>query len=127
MKRVFYILLSLMIIAGLAVVVSCGGSTATTTTTPPQTSPPTTGPGGSFEITIQGEAFSPATINVAAGTTVIWMNRDPVAHTVTSDTDVFASGTLSQGDSFSFIFTESGVYPYHCTIHPNMRGTVTVE
>lgn len=53
-----------------------------------------------------------------------WSNRDPITHTVTSDTGLWDSGPLAQDQYFSFQFTEPGTYPYHCKIHPQMRGVV---
>ncbi|HUK36630.1 MAG TPA: cupredoxin domain-containing protein, partial [Vicinamibacterales bacterium] len=60
-------------------------------------------------------------------TTVVWQNNDTVAHTSTSNTNGWNSGTLQPGQSFGFTFTSPGTFPYHCTIHQNMVGTVTVQ
>ena len=84
------------------------------------------GPGVN-EVFIQGMAFVPATITVTAGTTITWTNKDAIAHTVTSDTNLFDSGSLSPGKSFTFTFATAGTYPYHCTIHPTMTATVSVK
>jgi len=43
-----------------------------------------------------------------------------------SDTPLFASANLGSGASFTFVFTAAGTYPYHCSIHPNMVGTITI-
>ena len=56
-----------------------------------------------------------------------WTNNDPVAHTVTSDNGVFASGNLSPGATFSYTFNTAGTYSYHCSIHTYMVGTVAVQ
>lgn len=81
-------------------------------------------------------AFDPQEVRVRAGTTVVWTNRDAVAHTVTSGTSDrtvgtpdgrFDSGLLMEGDTFAFTFTEPGEYSYYCTPHPWMRGKVIVE
>ncbi|MCP8315647.1 MAG: hypothetical protein H3Z51_02130, partial [archaeon] len=37
------------------------------------------------------------------------------------------SGPLYQGQSFSYTFTEPGVYVYHCDPHPYMVGTIIVQ
>lgn len=63
---------------------------------------------------------------VTAGTTVTWVNNDNVTHTSTSDTGVWNS-TLAPGASFSMAFPSAGTFTYHCAIHPNMVGTVTVQ
>lgn len=84
------------------------------------------GPGAN-EVFIQGMAFNPSTIKVAAGTTVKWTNKDAIGHTVTSGTNLFNSGTIATGGTFSFTFTTAGSYPYYCSIHPTMTATVTVN
>jgi plastocyanin len=63
---------------------------------------------------------------VATGTTVTWVNNDSITHTTTSNGGTW-NGNLAPGASFSFTFAAPGTYPYHCTIHPNMIGTITVQ
>jgi plastocyanin len=77
-------------------------------------------------ITIQGFAFSPATITVPVGTKVTWTNQDPATHTVTSDTGVFDSKNLTTGGTFSFTFNQAGSFAYHCAIHTRMVATIVV-
>lgn len=84
------------------------------------------GPGAN-EVFIQGMAFSPSSLTVTAGTTVTWTNKDAIGHTVTSNTNLFKSGTLSNGGTFSFTFATAGTYSYFCSIHPSMVGTITVN
>ncbi len=65
------------------------------------------------------------------GTEVVWVNQDAAPHTTTSGTpsevaNIWTSGNLSQGDSFSVTFTKLGSFPYFCRIHPSMTATVTV-
>jgi len=74
-------------------------------------------------------AYDPPTVTVQAGQTVTWNNQDTTAipHTVTSDGGTFDSGTLNQGKTFSHTYTTAGTFPYHCTIHPQMHGTVVVQ
>jgi plastocyanin len=90
------------------------------------TATPAAGPGA---ITIKSFAFSPGEMTVKEGTTVTWTNLDGVGHTVVSDAgapEAISSGPISQGGSFSFTFTKPGTYPYHCSIHPSMTGSVIV-
>jgi plastocyanin len=85
---------------------------------------------GANEVFIQGMAFTPGSITVAANTTITWTNKDGVSHTVTSDTGVtpsFDSGTINPNKTWSHLFATSGTFPYHCTIHPNMTATVVVD
>jgi plastocyanin len=86
-----------------------------------------TGGPGANQVFIQGMAFNPASITVTAGTTITWTNKDAVAHTVTSDSNAFNSGTVASGATFSFTFATAGSYSYHCAIHPSMVASVTVN
>jgi len=81
----------------------------------------------SNKIELSGFAFVPATVTVTVGTTVTWTNLDSVAHTVTSETDLFDSGNLAPNATFSYSFADRGTFSYYCTIHPSMRGKVSVE
>ena len=79
------------------------------------------------EVAIQDFTFSPDPLEISVGTTVTWTNEDSAPHTATADDGSFDSGTLEQGDSFSFTFEEPGTYTYFCEIHPDMTGTVVVS
>ncbi len=79
-----------------------------------------------IELSINGMAFSNPSLTIKAGQTVTWINNDPVAHTVTSDQGLWDFGDLDRGESFSFTFTTTGQYGYHCSIHPFMTGTIIV-
>ena len=86
-----------------------------------------TGVPGANEVLIQNMAFSPATITVSPGTTVIWTNKDAIAHTVTSDNSLFNSGSIGSNGTYSYTFSTAGSFPYHCSIHPMMKATVVVS
>ncbi len=103
---------------------SCSKSNAYNTPSP---GPGTKGGPGTNEVWIQGMAFTPSTITVAAGTTIKWTNKDAVNHTVTSDTGIFDSGTMGDGATFSQMFNNTGSFPYHCAVHPGMKATVIVN
>ncbi len=94
-----------------------------------QATPPTEEEAASVsnEIEISGFAFVPATVTVTVGTTVTWTNLDSVAHTVTSETDLFDSGNLTRNATFSYSFTDRGTFSYYCANHPYMKGEVSVE
>jgi plastocyanin len=76
------------------------------------------------DVSIQGFAFNPASVQVSTGDTVRWTNMDSTDHTVTGST--FNSGIIHTGQSYEFRFTTPGSYSYVCSIHPSMKGTVTV-
>ncbi|MDP6607305.1 MAG: plastocyanin/azurin family copper-binding protein [Dehalococcoidia bacterium] len=95
----------------------------TATPTPAATQAPAAGEQRATDI--QGIAFE-ATIEVAAGSRVIWTNQDGVMHTVTARDNSSDSGTFSQGATYSLTFSSSGTFNYFCTVHPFMQGTVVV-
>ena len=79
-------------------------------------------------VAIKNFAFSPATLQVKAGTTVTWTNQDTDAHTVTSAASggPLHSAALATHAAYSYTFTKPGTYAYICTIHPFMPATVEV-
>jgi plastocyanin len=81
------------------------------------------------EVKIDNFSFAPATLTVAAGTTVTWTNRDDIPHTVvsTDDPKAFRSKVLDTDEKFSYTFTKAGTFPYFCSVHPKMTGTVVVK
>lgn len=79
-----------------------------------------------WEVEIEDMAFAPRNLHINVGDSIEWRNRDDIGHTATSDNGVFNSGTLLRDQTFTFAFTDAGVYPYHCTPHPWMRDTITV-
>jgi plastocyanin len=83
----------------------------------------------SAEVKIDNFSFTPATLTVAVGTTVTWTNRDDIPHTVvsTDDPKAFKSKVLDTDEKFSYTFTKAGAYPYFCSVHPKMTGTVVVK
>ena len=81
---------------------------------------------GVTHVNMQNVAFQYATLQVRVGTTVTWTNQDSVPHSVTFNNGMKDSGLLNQGQSFSYTFTTPGTYPYYCTVHPSMVGTVNV-
>jgi predicted lipoprotein with Yx(FWY)xxD motif/plastocyanin len=87
---------------------------------------PPAGSGSATRAEIKGFAF-PSTIEVAAGQTVTWVNLDTEAHTVTADDGSFKSENLAKDATFQHTFSSAATVRYHCELHPNMTGTVTVS
>ena len=83
--------------------------------------------GNVVEVKVDNFSFSPQTITIKPGTTVIWTNRDDIPHTVVSDDKVFKSKVLDTDEKFSFTFDKAGNFPYFCSIHPKMVGKVIVQ
>ena len=118
------------LVAGIILMIAAGfvaGCSSGTTPAASASAQPAAGSGTA--ITIKNFAFDPPALTVKAGTVVTWTNQDGAAHTIVSDTgspEPFTSSPFSTGQSYSFTFTRPGTYPYHCSIHPSMTGTVTV-
>ena len=75
----------------------------------------------------RGVAWDPKTLVVARGDTVEWKNVDVVPHNVRQDKHVFWSKDFPPGTSFRWKATKRGTFPYKCTLHPEMTGTLTVK
>ena len=78
-------------------------------------------------ISIDNFTFSPQSLTVTPGTTVVWVNRDDVPHTVRSVDNKFKSGTLDTDDTFKFTFNDEGTFKYFCTVHTHMTGEIIVK
>jgi len=85
-------------------------------------------------IAIKDFAFDPGVLTIKKGKTVSWTNEDGAPHKIVSDAGTnpadstqFSSNNLSQGESYSYTFQETGDFKYHCQIHPSMKGKIIVE
>lgn len=79
---------------------------------------------GAGSVTMKDFSFSPGSISIKAGESVSWTNRGKEPHTATGDG--FDTGVVKSGGSGSARFPRAGSFPYVCSIHPSMRGTVRV-
>jgi plastocyanin len=114
------ILLSLT--AALAMIGCGGGSDGGGVVTPP---PP---PVLTTSVAIKNLAFSPKAIQVSPGATVNFANNDGTAHNVIfSSTAVTSVPEFTTGSRAVTMPTAPGTYPYHCTIHSGMTGSVLVQ
>ena len=102
----------------------------------------TTGGGGvtpTAAVSVQDFSFYPSTVSVRAGTVVTWSNVGAATHHPVADGGAFDLGDLApaqssgaygmssgMGGTGSFTFSTPGMYSYHCSIHPQMTGTITV-
>lgn len=66
-------------------------------------------------------------VAVSAGTTVSFLNSDKTTHTSTADGGLWSSSSIAPGKRFNVTLSTAGRFAYHCTIHPNMAGTITVQ
>jgi len=75
-----------------------------------------------------GGKYDPASITIKTGDSVTWdWQDDSASHTVTDDNGAFDSSSQSKGFTFSYKFDKAGTFGYSCTIHPAMKGSVTVQ
>ena len=109
-------------------IAACSGSATPAPSAQPSAGQSAAAPArGGSAVSIANFAFAPASVTVAAGTTVTWTNADNTEHTVTADDGSFKSDKLGTGAAFSQTFTKAGTFAYHCSIHPSMKGTITVH
>jgi plastocyanin len=91
------------------------------TAAPDQTVNPTV-----HTVNIQNFAFSQPSITVKQGETVTWVNKDSAPHTITGGNGGPNSQNLATDATYSFTFNTVGTFNYHCSLHPAMKGAVTV-
>ena len=87
---------------------------------------------GAANVTIKLFQYQPGRIQVKAGTTVTWLNEDEIFHTVTAVAAEGKGGGFDasldgKGKSFSFTFSQPGIYTYYCDRHEHMRGEIEVH
>lgn len=68
--------------------------------------------------------FDPVTITIKVGESVTWVNQDPVSHDAVAGDGSWKTDILGEGDSATITFNTPGTYPYICTLHAGMKGTV---
>ena len=78
-------------------------------------------------VTIEALQFSPPNLEVKAGDTVTWNNKDAFPHNVTAENKSFHSADMLSGRSWTFKASKKGVFPYVCTLHPTMRAVLIVK
>jgi plastocyanin len=135
---------SLAVAAALVLAVAgCGssssdsGAAAPATQAPASQAPASPAPAGgapsgsaaaaASAVKIQNFAFVPKALTVPAGGTVTWTFVDSTDHTVVADDNAFASQAEGNGMTYSHTFPTAGTVPYHCSIHPFMKATITVK
>jgi len=123
-----FVLIALLI--GLSI--GCNSSSNTPALTSPTPTPTPSASGTPASIVmgasiLSSTAYSPNPVAIAVGGAVTWTNNDTVTHTSTADGGTWNSGSIAPGGTFTRTFTTAGTFAYHCSIHPGMVGTVTVQ
>lgn len=104
--------------------------TADTATTAAPTAGTATSPAatGQAVLEIKDYAFSPASLTVAPGATITVVNRDSARHDVDARGKEFKTALLAQDESGTFTAPgKAGSYPFGCSVHPSMTGTLIVS
>lgn len=78
-------------------------------------------------VVIESMQFSPQQVEVKLGETVVWTNKDFFPHTATAEDHSFDSGEIATNRSWRFKPRKKGVFPYVCTLHPTMKGSLVVK
>jgi plastocyanin len=78
-------------------------------------------------VSIDGARFQPDIVIVKAGDSVVWVNKDPYPHTVTSSAGGFDSHEIAAGKSWKLRSARKGEFAYACTLHPTMTATLRVK
>jgi plastocyanin len=128
MKRIGLLMLAVLALAA----AGCGSSNDNTSSTPSTPAAPATSTanntssssGKAVIITMKNIQFNPTSKTVKVGTPVKWVNEDTVAHNV--EGGPLHSSTFGEGGSYEFTPKKAETISYVCTIHPNMKATLTV-
>jgi plastocyanin len=135
----FHPLVAVAATALLVVACSSGGATTAPTEAPAAPTAEASAPpaaeapcvesaaGGEVDVAIAEFAFNPADIAATVGQTVTFTNSDSVPHTATLDDGSCTTPNIANGGSDGLTFNAAGTYPFHCNVHPNMKGTITVS
>jgi plastocyanin len=78
-------------------------------------------------VTIDATSFSPSTLTINVGDSIVWTNKDIVAHSATSQAGGFDSGRMESGATWTYTAKTKGLFPYLCTFHPTMTGELRVQ
>ncbi len=123
----------------LCVILACGSSEGPADNTPTGPSSPPSGT-TTASVSVIDFQFLPSNTEISVGSTMTWTNSGQSVHTVTADSGQWDSGSISApnsgngtyggdasaGGSYTRTFGQAGTFMYHCSIHPNMRASVTV-
>ena len=123
MKSKTFRVASSLTVAGMILLAGCNNGNGmygnSTSTAPTNTTPNT--------VAITNYTYGPSSMTVAKGTVVTWRNNDAVGHSATSDAGTWDTGIIAPGGSATVKFDSSGTFAYHCSVHPMMKASVTVQ
>jgi plastocyanin len=121
---------ALSVTASLALAACSGGGGGSTSTTAPAGASTCSDSTGATVVaaTVAGRVWSQP-INAKVGDVITWTNSDDVPHKVATDDGSCTMGAniAPSGGTASLVFNKAGTYAFHCTIHPSMKGTITIS
>lgn len=79
------------------------------------------------QVAIRGFTYEPASLTIAVGDTVVWINEDVVPHTATAADRGWDTGSVGAKSSGQVVISQQGRHSYVCAFHPNMRAELSVE
>jgi plastocyanin len=80
-----------------------------------------------YVVVIEQMRFNPPALTVRRGDRVVWVNKDLFPHTASANSKTFDSSGIAPNASWSYVAGRAGNYPYMCSLHPSMHGTLTVQ
>ena len=112
MKRLRLTILTLLLAAGVAPMAATRGQPA--------------GKSAKVAVAMKDMKFSPDSVTIKVGDTVVWTNDDDHDHTVVADDGSFKSEKIGHGETFKHTFDKKGKFKYSCSYHPRMKGVIVV-
>lgn len=88
---------------------------------------PLSGQAAVTNVSIGDDFFNPASVTINVNDQVLWTWAGNIPHSTTSNTGLWDSGLIGHGSTYSHTFSAAGSFPYHCTLHAFMTGSVTVQ
>lgn len=79
-----------------------------------------------IQVAIDKVAYNPVNISARVGDTIVWMNKDIVAHTATNR-DKSWDFMIFPNKSAKLTLKKAGEIDYYCKFHPNMKGHISVK
>lgn len=118
---------ALIVLGSSLLLLGLGGCSRTEAQSPKDAGAATAASPKSVTITIRGMAFDPPVAEAPLGSTIVWKNEDIVEHTATAEDKTFDSGRIASQRTWSYSATKAGNFPYACTLHPTMKGTLVIK